>query len=63
MGNQFRHLPVFQVISLQTQLKEQTDRSDSLSEQLQHLQNQSEETTKTIDSLKQELKVFAFFLL
>lgn len=54
-----------QVTSLQKQLKEQNDRSDSLSEQLsttetrlQDLESQSEEKTKTIDSLKQELKVF-----
>lgn len=59
-----------QVTSLQKQLKEQTDRSDSLTEQLStakthlhDLETQSEEKTKTIDHLKQELKVFVFFIL
>ncbi|XP_026170456.1 kinesin-like protein KIF20A [Mastacembelus armatus] len=51
-----------EVTSLQKQLKEQTETSDSLSEQLstakthlQDLQSQSEEKSKTIDSLTQEV--------
>lgn len=49
--------------SLQTQLKEQTDRCDSLSEQLntaksrlQDLESQSEEKANTISGLSQEVE-------
>lgn len=49
--------------SLQTQLKEQTDRCDSLSERLntaktrrQDLESQSEEKTNTINNLTQEVE-------
>ncbi|KAI3365136.1 hypothetical protein L3Q82_010104 [Scortum barcoo] len=52
-----------EVTSLQTQLREQTDRCDSLSEQLntaktrlQDLESQSEERTNTINSLTQEVE-------
>ncbi|XP_040922509.1 kinesin-like protein KIF20A isoform X3 [Toxotes jaculatrix] len=52
-----------EVTSLQKQLKEKTDVSDSLSEQLnttetrlQDLQSQSEEKTKTINSLTEEVE-------
>lgn len=53
----------FQMTSLQAQLKEQTDRCDSLSEQLstakarlQDLESQSEEKANTISSLTQEVE-------
>lgn len=49
--------------SLQKQLKEETDRSDSLSEEfsstqsrLQDLEHQTEEKTKSINSLTQEVE-------
>ncbi|KAG7217810.1 hypothetical protein INR49_020890 [Caranx melampygus] len=52
-----------EVSSVQTQLREKTDRSDSLSEQLtttetrlQQLQSQSEEKTKTISYLTEEVE-------
>ncbi|XP_051795633.1 kinesin-like protein KIF20B isoform X3 [Acanthochromis polyacanthus] len=52
-----------EVTSLQTQLKQQTDRSDSLSEEfsttktrLQDLESQSEEKTSSINSLTQEVE-------
>lgn len=44
-----------QVTGLQTQLKEQTDRCDSLSEQLSITASQSEERAASIDSLRQEV--------
>ncbi|XP_055360201.1 kinesin-like protein KIF20A isoform X2 [Betta splendens] len=49
-----------EVTSLQKKLREQTDRSDNLSEQLStvktHLQDLEDQSEKTINSLKQELK-------
>lgn len=40
---------------LQTQVKEHTDRCDSLSEQLSMAESQSEERAASINSLRQEL--------
>lgn len=46
----------FQVSGLQTQLKEQTDRCGSLSEQLATAETQSEERATTINSLTQDVE-------
>lgn len=48
----FIHL---KVTSLQSQLKEQSDRCDSLSEQLSMTESHSEERAASINSLRQEL--------
>lgn len=52
---EFCTLYILQVTTLQTQLKEKTDRCDSLSKQLSVTASLSEERAASIDSLRQEL--------